>query len=581
VWLDRALIDPRRVATHHKEDGRWVGRTWAEGEQGVRLLAAGLMDLGVGHGDRVVILGETDPLWAQTDMAVQTLGAVTVGVYPTCTNDQIAYHLEHCGAKVAFVQGEEQLDRVREAAKGLKKKSRPTLILFKPGVEDGAPDCIAALEERGRMLPAGEPAAMAERIAAVGPEDLSTIVYTSGTTGPPKGAMLTHGQLCAAIVATREILPVDEEDLGLVFLPLAHSLQRQAAYAGLLSGSTGAFASSIAALMDEFPEVRPTVQASVPRIWEKFHAKLQARLAEAPPRRQKIAEWGFAVARVRGDLVRAGQSVPWGVERKFRLADRLVFTKLRAVFGGRIRFMLSGGAPIALELLKFFDDIGLRIYEGWGLTETAAPATLNHPGAWRFGTVGRPLPGVRIRIAEDGEIEVDGPNVFSGYYRDEAATALAFTEDGWFKTGDIGDLDDDGFLRITDRKKDIIITAGGKNIAPQNLENLLKGDPLVSQAVIIGDRRKYLTVLITLDPDDAPPAMLADPDGAATRDRIGATVAKVNSTLARYEQIKKFTVLPRDLTVEGGELTPTLKVKRRVVAERFAVQIEGMYEGSE
>ncbi len=523
-------------------------------------------------------MGETHPLWAQADMACQVLGGVTVGIYPTCTTEQVAYHLEHSGARVVFVQGEDQLDRVRTASKGLKKKDRPALVLFEEGAQDGAPDCIATLEERGAASPDADPKAMEERISTVCEDDLSTIVYTSGTTGPPKGAMLTHGQLYAAIEATREVLPVDEDDVGLVFLPLAHSLQRQAAYAGLMTGSMGAFASSIASLMDEFPEIRPTIQASVPRIWEKFHAKLQARLAEASPRRQRIAQWAFDVAGQRGDLLRAGEPVPFGLERRYRLADRLVFTRLRAVFGGRIRFMLSGGAPIAIDLLKFFDNIGLRIYEGWGLTETAAPATLNHPGAWRFGTVGRPLPGVRVRIAEDGDIEVDGPNVFSGYYQDEDATAAAFTDDGWFRTGDIGDLDDDGYLLITDRKKDIIITAGGKNIAPQNIENLLKRDPLISQAVVIGDRRKYLTALLTLDPDDTPAALLeAPPDDPAKRARVEAVVNKVNSELARYQQIKRFTILPRDLTLEDGELTPTLKVKRRAVAEHFAAEIEALY----
>ena len=578
VWLDRARRQPDRICAHQKVDGRWVGRTWGQGEREVRHLAAGLIELGIGPGDRVAIIGETHPLWSQADMAVQTIGGVTVGVYPTCTVEQIAYHLKHSGAKIVFLQGEVQLTKVRQAAGELPAKERPELILFDRSDAADAPPCMAVVEERGAASAFGTSEAMEERICAVRPDDLSTIVYTSGTTGPPKGAMLTHGQLYAAIEATRQVLPVGEDDLGLVFLPLAHSLQRQAGYAGLLTGSTGAYASSIAALLDEFPEVRPTVQASVPRIWEKFHAKLEARLADASPRRQRIAGWAFATARERGEILRAGGGVPWGLERRYQLADRLVFRKLRAVFGGRIRFMLSGGAPIAVDLLTFFDDIGLRIYEGWGLTETAAPATMNHPGAWRFGTVGRPLPGVRVRIAEDGEIEVDGPNVFSGYYKDDKATAAAFTDDGWFRTGDIGDLDDDGYLRITDRKKDIIITAGGKNVAPQNIENLLKRDPLISQAVVIGDRRKYLTALITLDPDDAPSELLSAPvDDPAMRARVEATVDKVNAGLARYEQIKKFAVLPRDLTLEDDELTPTLKVKRRNVAAHFSGEIEALY----
>lgn len=584
VFLDRARVAPDRVSAYHKEGGRWVGRTWGEAETAVRHLAAGLAGLGVRHGDRVAIVGETHHLWSEADMAVLCLGGVTVGVYPTCTTEQIRYHLEHSGARAAIVRGRELLGRVRQAAAGLDPPV--ALVLFEadggpeggggPGVEPDVPT-IAALEAAGAGAPEGTPDAFAGRIRELSPDDLTTIVYTSGTTGPPKGAMLTHRNWYAAMSASVQVLPVDSRDRALIFLPLAHSLQRQAGYAGLLTNATGAYATSIDRLMEEFVEVRPTVQASVPRIWEKFHAGLHARIAEASPGRRRIAAMAFDVARRRGRSLRDGRAVPWWLDRLYRLADRVVFRRLRAIFGGEVRFMVSGGAPIGVDLLEFFDDIGLRIYEGWGLTETAAPHTLNHPGAWRFGTVGRPLPGARVRIAPDGEIEVAGDNVFQGYWRDPAATAAAFTDDGWFRTGDVGRLDDDGFLRITDRKKDLIITSGGKNIAPQNIEGLLKRDPLISQAVVMGDRRKYLSALLTLDVQSAPADLAADPTGPAARARVAAVVDRVNADLARHEQIKRFAVLPRDLSLEQGELTPTLKVRRRVVAEHFAREIDGLY----
>ena len=583
LFLARADKDPERIFAYRKEADRWVGHTWAESRRELEALVAGLASLGVARGDRVGILSETRAEWSGADAAILFLGGVTVGAYATSTGDQVRYLLEHSGTRVIFVEDATQWDKVHPFAAELDL----SVVSFDP--VPGAPEVadFEALQDRGRERREQQPVALETLAGQVQPDDLATIVYTSGTTGPPKGAMLTHGNLVAAATAASRVLPISEDDVSVPFLPLAHSLQRQSNYAGLITGATGYFNTSIANLMQDFAEVRPTVQPSVPRIWEKFHARLQARLQDASPVRRCIARWAFDVAARHGRLRRAGEPIPWALQARYRLADRLVYRKLRDVFGGRVKFLVSGGAPISMGLLEFFDDVGLRIYEGWGLTETAAPHTVNHPGAWRFGTVGQPLPGCEVRIAADGEVEVFGDNVFTGYYRDEEATRAAFTEDGWFATGDIGELDADGYLRITDRKKDLIVTSGGKNVAPQNIENLLRQDPLVSQAVVIGDRRKYLAALITLDDEETAPWAAArglpgDPAGLARHPDVERHVRRVvdeaNARLAGYEQVKRFRILERDLTQEAGELTPTLKVKRRTVDEHFADEIEALYE---
>ena len=480
IYLERMGRGPDRVQLSYKEGGRWVGQTGRKVIEYVRSISLGLYELGVRKGDRVAILSNTRMEWTSCDLADLSLGAVTVGIYHTYPPEAVHYILDHSGSKVVFVEDDEQLDKVLEILPRL--DPAPRVVSFQEAAGQHQVLSLDELREKGEERHREEPDLYRRLVDAVEPGDLATLVYTSGTTGPPKGAMCTHANLYAAISASHKVLDLRPDDVSLIFLPMAHVLQRQALYAGFLGEGTGAYAESLDSVMDDFQDVRPTVQPSVPRIWEKFYTRIQQKLSEAPPHRRALAWLAFAGARRRCRLRLAGRRVPGHLELAYRLFDRLVFRRLRQVLGGRVRYFISGGAPIALEILEFFHSVGMPIYEGYGLTETSAPCNLNGPRALRLGSVGRPLPGIQQRIAGDGEILVKGPSVFAGYYKDPETTAEAFTEDGWFRTGDIGRMDRDGYLYITDRKKDLIVTAGGMNVAPQNIENLLKNSPLVSQA---------------------------------------------------------------------------------------------------
>ncbi|HVY61441.1 MAG TPA: AMP-binding protein, partial [Planctomycetota bacterium] len=434
-----------------------------------------------------------------------------------------------------------------------------------------------SLAARGAAALARDPGAFERLVAAVEPADLATIIYTSGTTGPPKGAMLTHRNLASVLEATRDMLPLGPDDIGVAFLPLAHSLQRVASYGGIAFGVRGAFAESIEKLPESWREIRPTVQASVPRIWEKAYARAQGMVEGGTPLRKALFGWALGVGKRMAEYRRRGAErfAPRSLKLQHALAERLVFSRVKAVFGGRVRFLTSGGAPISVEILEFFYAMGILVLEGWGLTETAAPATLNTPDAFKFGTVGRALAGTEVKIAADGEVLVRGPGVFQGYWRDPEATREAFTGDGFFKTGDVGEIDADGFLRITDRKKSLIVTSAGKKIPPANVEAAVKKHaPIVSQVYVHGDRRSFLVALVTLDPEEAKRA--ADPAAAAA-----AGFEAANRELARYEQVKRWKVLDREFTQEEGLLTPTLKQKRKAIAERYAAEIEALYAAGE
>jgi long-chain acyl-CoA synthetase len=402
-------------------------------------------------------------------------------------------------------------------------------------------------------------------------EDLATLIYTSGTTGPPKGCMLTHRNLVTAAIRVKATHMTGEDDTVLLFLPMAHSFARICHQSAAFHGTTLALCADAARVPEAIPKVRPTVLPAVPRVFEKVHANVVGEIERAGGARRAIGRWGLGVGARASRLRRAGRPLPLTLRIQERVADRLVFEKVRKRLGGRLRVGVSGAAPLGVDVLEFFHSLNMLVIEGYGLTETSSSLSVNDPDDYRFGTVGHAVEGCDVRLAEDGEILVRSDTVFAGYYKDPEATAAAFTDDGWFRTGDVGELDENGWLKITDRKKDLIITAGGKNIAPQNLENALKSSRFISQAVVIGDRRPYVTALVTLDPVEVETSS-RDP-----QELVQEVVDEVNRDRVRVEQIKRFTILPRDFTQEAGELTPTLKLRRKVVQDHFANEIEQLY----
>jgi long-chain acyl-CoA synthetase len=522
-------------------------------------------------------------------MAILSIGGVTIPVYPTYPPETLAYIVRDSATRTLFVEDERQLAKVLAAAPEM--PSLETVVLIQGPVRapgDGRQIRLVdweALRLLGRE--ASGPGALEPRLALVRPGDVATIVYTSGTTGPPKGVVQTHGNHLAALDMIAQATGVREGDVHLLFLPLAHSFARMEGFLAVRLGLTTAFAESIERLPENLREISPDFLCSVPRVFEKIYAKILSGVEAGPAFRQRVFRWALGVGRRASQLEREGRALPAGLHIQRALADRLVFGKLRAALGGRLRFCVSGGAPLAPEIAEFFHAAGILILEGYGLTETCPILAANHPDAFKFGTVGRPFPGVEVRIADDGEIVARGPNIAQGYYRRKEETAAVFGPEGWFHTGDVGEIDSEGFLRITDRKKDLIKTSGGSYVAPQHIENLLKGDPFVSQALVEGDRRPYPVALITLNPEKlaklARELGLSDKPAAelvrhpAVMERVRRTVDEVNAHLASYAQVKRFAVLPDDFTQDGGELTPTMKVKRRDVRAKYADVIDSLY----
>jgi long-chain acyl-CoA synthetase len=570
-----------------KREGRWHPVSHREFAELVEDVAAGLLDLGAAPGDRVGLLSENRLEWAACDYAILAAGAVTVPIYATLPSNQIEYILNDCEARVLFVSNAGH----RATALDVRARLRPDLVIVSfDAAGDGVPGVLSldALRERGRRRRAAHPDELPARRSAVRAEELASIIYTSGTTGLPKGVMLSHGNIVSNVLAALSVFPIGPTDSCLSFLPLCHIFERMAGHFTMMhAGASVAYAESMDTVPDNLAEVRPTLLISVPRLYEKMHARVLDAIAKAPPIRQKLFAWAMDVGRRRSRLLLSGRPVPGGLAFQFRLASRLVFSKLKGRLGGRIRFMVSGGAPLSPDIAEFFHAADVLILEGYGLTETSPVISANRLGAMRIGTVGQPFPGVEVRLADDGEILVKSPGVMLGYYRLPEATAEAL-QDGWFHTGDIGRIDPGGFLTITDRKKDLIVTAGGKNVAPQPLEYRLKQDPLVAEAVVIGDRRPYCVALLVPDfakleawasangvPTERP-ALLADP---RVTQLFLERLEPMNRDLAPFERIKRVGLIDRELTVAGGELTPTLKVKRRVVVERFRPLIEELYRG--
>ena len=554
-------LEQRRETPAYLEERNegWEPVSWQDAGERVDALAHGLLARGVRSGDAVAILARTRLEWVLLDWAVMSIGAVVVGLYPTSSAKECAYILGHSETVLAFAEDEAQQEKLEEARSGL--SALRDVIPFSR---------LAALETEGRAHREEDPDALESAAAELSEDRVATLIYTSGTTGPPKGCMLTHKNLVAAAQRVNPGLGV-EHDVILLFLPLAHSFGRLAHQSAALLGSTVAFCAEAARVQEAVQAVRPTVLPAVPRVYEKIHANVLGEIERSGGAKRAIGRWAIGVGAEASRLRREGKPVPATLRLKDRVADRLVFSKVRARLGGRLRVGVSGAAPLGLDVLEFFNSLGMLVIEGYGLTETSSSTTANDPDDFRFGTVGRPVPGCEVKLAEDGEILVRGDTVFAGYYKEPEATAATFTEDGWFRTGDVGEIDADGFVKITDRKKDLIITAGGKNIAPQNLENALKASRFVSQAIVIGDRRPFVVALITLDEDEVRAT------GRNPQELVQELVDDVNHDRVRVEQIKRFVIVPRDFSQEEGEVTPTLKLRRRVIHENFAAEIDGLY----
>jgi long-chain acyl-CoA synthetase len=533
LW--RYVLEQRRPTPAYLEetpDG-WRDVSWNEAARRVDALGRSLLARGIRRGDAVAVLSRTRLEWLLLDWAIMSIGAVVVGLYPTNTAAECGYILRHSEAVLAFVEDDEQLEKLSTVF------DRPVVRLdeldaFERGAGDDEPEPVAE-------------------------DDLATLIYTSGTTGPPKGCMLSHKNLVTAAIRVRNTLQ-DENDVVLLFLPMAHSFARIAHQGASFHGSTLALVSDAARVPEALQRTRPTILPAVPRVYEKIHANVVGEIERSSPVKRAIGRWALRVGATKSPSSLQG-----------RIADALVLKKVRERLGGRIRIGISGAAPLGVDVLEFFRSLNMLVIEGYGLTETSSSLSVNDPDDYRFGTVGRAVDGCEIRIEDDGEILVRSDTVFQGYFKDPQATAEVFTEDGFFRTGDVGEIDADGFVKITDRKKDIIITAGGKNIAPQNLENALKASRFVSQALVIGDRRPYVTALITLDWAEV------NGSGRDAQALVQELVDAVNRDRVRVEQIKRFSILPRDFTQEAGELTPTLKLRRRVVQEHFGDEIEKLY----
>lgn len=573
-------------ALRARVDGAWRSISHSDLEERVRHLALGLESLGLERGDRIAILSENRPEWAMADYAALCMGALDVPIYATLPPNQVAYILRDSGARYIFVSTAEQLAKIEEVWADLPSLER--VIVFDE-VETTDPRVVQleAVLALGRDRPEADRAdAFRERASRAAPDDVATILYTSGTTGTPKGVMLTHDNIHSNIVAVDRLLSITAEDVALSFLPLSHIFQRMVDYFLFAHGVTLAYVASFDLVAQSMVEIRPTVVVSTPRVYEKVYA----RVLSATGIRRRLVLWARSVGRRWADATLEGRRPGPGLALQHALADALVFRKVRAATGGRIRFFISGAAPLNPEIARFFYAAGMPILEGYGLTETSPVTNVNTPSDYRLGTVGKPIPGTEIMIAEDGEILVRGPQVMKGYFNMPDATAEVM-EDGWFHTGDIGELDADGFLRITDRKKDLIVTAGGKNIAPQPIENQLKTSRYISEAVVLGDRRPYPIVLIIpnfeqLAPwargegitDTSASALIRDP---RVQEKIEQEVEYRLKGFARYELPKKIGLIEHEFTIERGELTPTLKVRRRVVQERYAELIEALYGGTE
>ena len=567
-----------------KIDGEWQKKTYREAGDIVENLASGLASLGVQKGDKIAIISTNSSRWAFADYAITGLGAVTVTVYPTLTTPHMKYIFDDSETHYAFVGNKEQLDKTKSLIQECEHMKGYVLM------DDSDDDTdkvfgFSSLIERGKAYKESSDFDFKAIASTINPDDLLTLIYTSGTTGNPKGAMLSHNNLIANIKSGKKSIHIDESDVFLSFLPLSHVFERMVGhFSGLTSGGRVYYAESIDTVADNMGEIKPTIMASVPRLYEKMYAKIIDKVSNDPPLRQKIFWWAISVGKeAMPNICKNSRPSGW-LGFKFGLAEKLVFSKIKERVGGRVRFFVSGGAPLSQEIAEFFAAANIIILEGYGLTETSPVITNNRLEDVKFGTVGKPIDGVEVKIAEDGEIICRGENVMLGYYNNEAATREVIDENGWFHTGDIGEFDEDGFLRITDRKKNIIVTSGGKNIAPAPMEIALIASKYIEQVVVLGDRRNFVSALIVVAQETLSEwANEQGIDGEIIQDErtdklFENEVSKAMAGFAHYETVKKFKLVADEWSVESGELTPTLKVKRKVVEKKYADLIDSIYQ---
>ncbi len=570
----------------YKKDGRWIPISSNEFIDRVKWVSCAFEGLGVVPGDRIALLSENRPEWSTIDFACQCYGAPLVPIFPTMVAAQAEYLIQDSGSVVAVASTVEQAKKVLDAKPNCPKLKHVVVLNDIP--EPGLIPFDQLLRE-GKRIYESNPQAFELRADARKPDDLATLIYTSGTTGEPKGAMLTQTNFVSNTLAGCQVLPFDSDNVALSFLPLSHVFERLIEYCYYHRGATIAFAESIDTLKDNFIEVNPTIFGAVPRVYEKVYGRIHDKISKESAMKKALFDRAIAVGKEVLELRQQKKTPGALLAGQYFLFDKLIYGKIRAALGSRFRMAISGGAPLAKDLAEFFWAIGVEIYEGYGLTETSPVIAVNAPGAWRLGSVGRVLPGVEVKIAADGEILARGPNIMKGYFNKPEATREAINPEGWFHTGDIGVIDDDGFLKITDRKKELIVNSNGKNIAPAPLENGLKSEPLIAQAVVIGDRRKYLSCLIVPNLEkiadwakdngmSGRPVedVIADPRVVAMYQKI---IDKANAGKPHEQVIIRFSLLPAEFTIEGGELTPKLSVKRRIIDTKYKDLIDQMYAG--
>jgi long-chain acyl-CoA synthetase len=583
LFLHLTKSYPKPVMLLYKKEGRYVPISTEEFRSRVSRLALGLQNLGVKPGDKVILLADNGPDWTITDYAVLSLGGITVPIYPSLVPEQIKYIINDSDAKVVVTSSQKLWEKVEAVKKDLPQVKH--FVTFEPRAPEGLLS-LAQIQEFGEKILQENPALFEETALRVKPDDIASIIYTSGTTGIPKGVVLTHANFVSNVKTLASIINFNETDTDLSFLPLSHVLERLVLFAFLFKGCTIAYAESIETVADNLTEVRPTIMVSVPRLFEKIYAKVVDTVLGGSRLKRKIFFWAIRVGREYGEKSFRHLPVPAWLRLREGLAHKLVFSKILEKTGGRVRFFVSGGAPLSKDIAEFFFALGLVVLEGYGLTESSPVIAVNTFESLKFGTVGKPIPGVDVKIAADGEILARGPNIMKGYYKKEEETREALAE-GWLHTGDIGHLDEEGFLVITDRKKDLIVTSGGKNIAPQPIENLLKQNPYILNAVVVGGKRKFISALIVPDfeklveyakvkniPFGNPKDLIQN---EAIYKFLYEEVDRTTPHLAPYEKVKKIALLNRDFDIESGELTPTQKVKRNIIEEKYKALIDSLY----